>query len=95
VGRTEVDSQSGRGQRICEDLYVTGTGFKNYLTLMMMMIIIIITMAKMIMVIMMTMMMIYLFRAADNDMSISELHMENKVNRLNKIFQSMHKPVKA
>jgi hypothetical protein len=48
VGRTEVGSQSGRGERICEDLYVTGTGFKNYLTLMMIIIIIIITMTKMI-----------------------------------------------
>ena len=96
MGSTEVGSQSGRGQRICEDLYVTGTGFKNYLTLMimMMMMIIIITMTKMIMVIMMTMM-IYLFRAADNDMSISELHMENKLHRLNKIFRSTHKLVRA
>jgi len=82
---------------------VTDTGFKNKLTLMMMMmmmmmiiiIIIIITMTKMIMVIMMAMMMIYLFRAADNDMSISELHMENKLNLLNKIFQSTHKPGKT
>ena len=48
-----------------------------------------------IMVIMMTVMTIYLFRAADNDVSISELHVENKLNRLNKIFQSTHKPVKA
>jgi len=48
VGRTEVGSQSGRGERICEDLYVTGTGCKNYLTLMMIIIIIIITMTKMI-----------------------------------------------
>jgi hypothetical protein len=66
---------------------------------MMMMIIIIITiftMTKMIMVTMITMMMIYLFRAAaDNDMSVSELHMENKLNRLNKIFQSTNKQVKA
>jgi len=76
---------------------VTGTGFKNKVTLMMMIIIIImITMTKMtIMVIMMTVMTIYLFRAADNDVSISELHVENKLNRLNKIFQSTHKPVKA
>ena len=29
VGRTAVGSQSGM---ICEDLHVTGTGFKNYLT---------------------------------------------------------------
>ena len=96
MGRTEVGSQSERGQTTCEGLYVTGTGFKNYLTMMMMMIIIIIiTMTKMIMVIMMTMMMIYLFRAADDDMSISEVHMENKLNRLNRIFQSTHKLVKA
>lgn len=60
----------------------------------MMVIIIIITMKKMIMVIMMTMM-ICLFRAADNDMSVFELHMENKLNRLNKIFQSTHKLGKA
>jgi hypothetical protein len=94
VGSTDVGSQSGRGERICEDLYVTGTGFKNYLTLMMM-IIIIITLTKMIMVIMMTMMTIHLFLAADNDMSISELHMENKWNHLKKLFQSTHKLVKA
>jgi H+/Cl- antiporter ClcA len=118
VGRTEVGSHSGRGEMICRDLYVTGKGFKKYLTLMMMrmviiiiiiiiattttittatiiIIIIIFTMTKMIMVIIITMMMIYLFRAANNDMSISELHMENKLNRLNKIFKSTHKQVKA
>jgi len=33
------------------------------------------------------MMVIYLFRAADNDMSICELHMENKLNRLNKYVE--------
>jgi hypothetical protein len=97
VGRTAVGSHRGTGEMICDDLYVTGTGFKNHLTLMtMMMIIIMITMTKMIMVIMMTMMMmIHLFRAADTDMSISELFKENKLNRLNKIFHSTHKPLKA
>jgi hypothetical protein len=109
VGRTEVGSHSGRGEMICRNLYVNGTGFKTYLTLMMMIIIIIaattttttiiiitiFTMTKMIMVFMINTMMIYLFRAADNNMSISKLHMENKLNRLNKIFQSTHKQVKA
>jgi len=47
------------------------------------------------MMIMVTMVMIYLLRAADNDMSISELHVESKLNRLNKIFRSTHKLAKA
>jgi hypothetical protein len=87
VGRTEVGSHSGRGERIRKYLFVTGTGFKCQLTLMMM--IIMITMTKMIM------MMIHLFRAADTDVSISELRTENELNRLNKIFHSTHKLLKT